>query len=66
MKDSACVSLTIFLLTVLLTMTALAQVPSIPAPPNTPKRPVTDQYHGVTVTDEYRWLENWNDPEVKQ
>ncbi|MGA2457357.1 MAG: prolyl oligopeptidase family serine peptidase [Terriglobales bacterium] len=66
MKDSACVSLTIFLLTMLMTMTALAQVPSIPAPPNTPKRQVTDQYHGVTVTDDYRWLENWNDPEVKQ
>jgi prolyl oligopeptidase len=62
MKSSACISLAIFMLT----LTALAQMPSDPAPPNTPKRPVTDEYHGVTVTDDYRWLENWNDPEVKQ
>ena len=62
MKSSACISLAIFMLT----LTALAQMPSNPAPPNTPKRPVTDEYHGVTVTDDYRWLENWNDPEVKQ
>jgi prolyl oligopeptidase len=36
------------------------------APPSTPKRPVTDTYHGVKVVDDYRWLQNWNDPEVKQ
>ncbi len=34
--------------------------------PATPKKPVTDVYHGVTVTDDYRWLENFNDPAVKQ
>jgi len=34
--------------------------------PDTPKRPVIDEYQGVTVTDNYRWLENWNDPEVKR
>src|SRR5215472_10883337 len=28
---------------------AVAQSPSIPKPPETPKRPVTDEYHGVTV-----------------
>jgi prolyl oligopeptidase len=33
--------------------------------PDTPKRPVTDTYHGVTVTDNYRWLERDADPEVK-
>jgi prolyl oligopeptidase len=60
MKNSVCASLAI-----MLTLTALAQLPSIPAPPTTPKRPVTDEYHGVTVTDDYRWLENWDDPEVK-
>src|SRR5712691_9068504 len=37
----------------------------LPYPP-TPRRPVTDVYHGVKVTEDYRWLENWDDPEVKR
>ena len=60
--SSARIASAIFLLTIL----ALAQGPSIPAPPVTPKRPVTDEYQGVKITDDYRWLENWDDPEVKQ
>lgn len=36
------------------------------APPTTPKRPVFDEYHGVRVEDNYRWLEDWSDPAVKQ
>jgi prolyl oligopeptidase len=28
-------------------------------------RPVTNIYHGVPVVDNYLWLENFNDPEVK-
>jgi prolyl oligopeptidase len=32
----------------------------------TPKRPITDTYGKVTVTDDYRWLENFDDPAVKQ
>ncbi len=35
------------------------------SPPETPKRPVTDTYHGVAVTDPYQWLENAASPEVK-
>ena len=31
-----------------------------------PKKPVTDTYYGVKVTDDYRWLENFDDPAVKQ
>ncbi len=31
----------------------------------TPVRPVVDVYHGDTVTDDYRWLENGGDPEVQ-
>ena len=35
------------------------------APPATPKKPITDTYHGIVVTDEYRWLENGNDKDVR-
>jgi prolyl oligopeptidase len=47
-------------------LTAFAQSPPVPKPPDTPRRPVTDVYHGVNITDDYRWLEDWNDPAVKQ
>jgi prolyl oligopeptidase len=33
--------------------------------PETPKKAVSSQYHGVTVEDPYQWLENDNDPQVK-
>jgi len=45
-------------------LSAFAQT-SIPKPPETPKHPVTDEYFGVEVTDDYRWLENWDDLAVK-
>ena len=34
-------------------------------PPSAAKRPVTDMYHGVPVVDNYRWLENSSNTEVK-
>src|SRR5579872_618144 len=37
----------------------------LPPPPATPKKPVTDDYSGVKVTDDYRWLETFDDPAVK-
>jgi prolyl oligopeptidase len=33
--------------------------------PEAPKRPVVDQYHGVSVSDDYQWLEDATKPEVK-
>jgi len=36
------------------------------AHPRTEKRSVQDAYHGVSVRDDYRWLEDWKDPEVKK
>src|SRR5260370_31862054 len=37
-----------------------------PADIKTPKRPVTNEYHGVKVRDDYQWLENAADPAVRQ
>jgi len=34
--------------------------------PQTPKNPVVDEYQGVRVTDNYRWLENSGSPAVKR
>jgi prolyl oligopeptidase len=33
--------------------------------PQTPKRPVTDEYQGVKVDDPYQWLEDDQNPDVK-
>src|SRR5712672_2402965 len=33
--------------------------------PQMPKKPVTDEYHGVKVEDNYQWLEQDDDPAVK-
>jgi prolyl oligopeptidase len=46
-------------------MAAQLRAQSPASPPATPKRPVVDEYHGVKVTDDYRWLENWDDPDVR-
>src|SRR3984893_14145510 len=60
LTDSACVAA---LSSVLVTMPAAAADARYPA---TPKRPVTDTYHGVTVVDDYRWLEDDANAEVKR
>ncbi len=36
------------------------------APPATPKKPVVDVLHGYRIVDDYRWLEDWSDPAVKE
>jgi len=33
--------------------------------PSTERKPVSDQYYDVSITDDYRWLENFEDPAVK-
>ncbi len=38
---------------------------ALAAQPATPKVPVSDAYHGVRVVDNYRWLENGDDPKVQ-
>ena len=44
---------------------ALGHLPAAQPAPETPKKTVSSQYHGVTVEDPYQWLENDNDPQVK-
>jgi prolyl oligopeptidase len=34
--------------------------------PSTPKHPVTNTYWGTSVVDDYQWLENFDDPKVKE
>ncbi len=36
-----------------------------PQTAQTAKKPVTNEYHGVKIEDDYQWLENDNDPKVK-
>ena len=49
----------------LLLSALIASAPAKPGAPVTKRVPVTDTYHGVVVTDVYRWLEDWEDPAVK-
>jgi len=45
---------------------AVALASAAGPPPPTAKKPVTDSYNGVQVVDDYRWLENFSDPAVRQ
>jgi prolyl oligopeptidase len=37
----------------------------LPDPPDTAKHPVSDTWHGDTITDDYRWLEQQHDPQTR-
>src|SRR5438552_13793900 len=43
----------------------LGDLPAAEPAPETPKKPVSTEYHGVTVEDPYQWLEEDNNPQVK-
>ena len=40
--------------------------PATLGPPAAARTATATTYHGVEVTEHYRWLENWDDPEVKK
>ena len=44
---------------------ALGNLPAIEPPPQAPKKPVWNEYHGVKVEDPYQWLESNENPQVK-
>jgi prolyl oligopeptidase len=48
-----------------LTLTASAAFAQPLKYPETARKPVTDTYHGVKVSEDYRWLENGKDPAVR-
>src|SRR6266403_3217330 len=56
-----------FFLSLVVTAAALALSDATLAEsaPDTPKRPVATEYHGVTVEDPYQWLEADDDSQVK-
>jgi prolyl oligopeptidase len=43
----------------------MSDSPLAESAPDTPKKPVTTEYHGVTVEDPYQWLEADDDSQVK-
>src|SRR5262249_29525280 len=57
--------LLVFLLIFLSLLSGNAEPPELVAPPPAKKEPVTDTYHGVTIRDDYRWLENLKSPETR-
>jgi len=55
----------LFLLSTLSALT-LVTLPATEPAPQTPKKPVSNEYHGTAVEDPYQWLENDEAPEVKK
>ena len=53
------------LLIAALSLPGVGQVLAAETNSQTPKKPVTDEYQGVKVEDDYQWLEKDDDPAVK-
>ena len=62
----ACLPTTSMLVSCSFALAAVGAGAGEPQYPPTAKRPVTDTYHGVSVTEDYRWLEDDASPEVKR
>jgi prolyl oligopeptidase len=56
---------TILPLAALLALAACAPAEKLPVPPASRARPFVTTYHGVAVTDAYRWLDSAGAPEVR-
>src|SRR4029079_19689851 len=50
----------------LLSITLIHPASTHAQPPATRKQPVVDTYHGIQVSDSYRWLEDDQSEEVKK
>ncbi len=48
-----------------ITMSSILLAPARAQQPPTDKLPVSDEYHGIKVVDDYRWLEEAGSPAVK-
>ncbi len=51
--------------TAVLTLLTASLAIASSGPVQTHREPVVDVYHGVRITDDYRWLEDWADPDVQ-
>ena len=54
----------LFVIGAIVVTTAL-DLPAAESAPETPKKPVSTKYQGVTVEDPYQWLEKDDEPDVK-
>ena len=64
--DRRCVGLLFWSMSLVAFAPTLESQQGAPAkPPVAPVRPVTDDYFGTKVVDDYRYMENLNDPEVQ-